>query len=166
MKHRNENLSVEDALRMLGLEPGATKQQVDAAMAVIRETVTDRDRLREFQRYAFVAKSGKSRKLRSASPDQRHKALIAGCVLLIGLSVYGGLQLAQHVRPYMVSFEPGDALYRLDDGKPFGVIVAYEEKHAFSHGPPRAAYEIRLYPQDNRTWMTVDAVHNGLTSQP
>jgi hypothetical protein len=152
------------ALRLLGLSEGASAEEVDAAMAAVRETVSDRERLREFQRAVYVVKTRGRLKKKRVKLRRVSRSLVIASVALVVLTIVSGFQLATRFRHHIVRFEVGDAVYRLDDGTRFGVILGFEEGHEFPNGAQRDAYNIRLYPDDQDAWISAYTARSALTT--
>jgi hypothetical protein len=153
------------AHRLLGLRPGATAAEVEAAMATVRETVTAPDRLREFARAAYLVKTcGRTRRSR-ASLHRVSRFLILSSVTLVVLAVFSGFQLASRFRHHYVHFETGDLLYRLDEGTPYGIVLGFEERHVFPNGTQQDAYQIRLNHEAKDAWISAVAARSALTTR-
>jgi len=152
------------ALRLLGLAPGATHAQVDAALEHARRTVSDRERLREFHKAAGVVKNrGRQRRSRRRSSVRGVSwFLVVASVTLVALAVISGFQLASRLRPHFVHFEVGDTLYRYDDGARFGVVLAFEEGHRFPNDTQRDAYQIHLHDGEKNAWISAETARSAL----
>jgi len=154
------------SLRLLGLSQGATARDVDAVAAIIRKTVTDRDRLREYQKAAYFVKThGRTRR---SARSRRHvsRFLIVTSLALVALTVFSGFQLATRFRQHFVRFEVGEDLYRLDENSRFGEVVGFEEDHRFPNGAQRDAYQILLHPDAKEAWISATTARSALKTKP
>jgi hypothetical protein len=154
------------SLRLLGLKPGASDQEVDAAMQAVRGTVADRARLREFQKAAYFVKTRGRTKKRRRSERHVGRFLIVSSLILVTLTAFSGFQLATRFRHHFVEFEPGDTVFRLEDGKRFGVILEFQENHPFPNGALRDAYSVALYPDGKEAWISAVTAQSALTEDP
>ena len=86
--------------------------------------------------------------------------------MLAVLTIVSGFQIATRLRPHFVHFEPGEEVYRLNDGERFGVIQAFEKSHEFPNGARQDAYQIKLHPDWKSAWISARTARTALTTDP
>ena len=105
--------------------------------------------------HAFrILKARYRRQPRETLRRQVNRFLVAATVAFALLSLLSVFQLADKLRPYIVSFDAGDRVIRADNRQPFGTILFTESDHEFPDGSRNDAYRIRVEPSQQEIWIT------------
>ena len=152
---------LERYLAILGVRPGATKDEINTVYFALLEqlpdnpTEEDEARLQEVKHaysilqrnYRPVVERGSvARKLRSLVPVLGLTVLVLG-VVLSALNY-------QNIRLAVVEYHPGDVVRWNSQSEPYGKVLSYDPTHRFHTGEPSAAYEIRLNDRDETIWLS------------
>lgn len=159
-------------LKSLGLPPDANLEQVKASLAATVQafpypkTRLERQQQDQIRRtYSTVLRMLEERARVIAIPRKRQIATVGAAVLLVLLLVIAATNLSM-LRSLVVSYRPGDVLYRKADAVPFGTVVAFDPAHKFAAGPPVAAYQVQLRESGRKVWISRQSAVGGLRRSP
>jgi len=157
-------------LEVIGLQPGATLDDVNRAYFTIVKTMPenpteeDEARIQELKRAydmlrrAYVPQEEKGFEVLF---DRRYLAPAAGVlaaimVVLLVVMNYGTIRMK------LVRYEPGAMLRLKSQTEPYGQVTGYEARHRFPNGNPSAAYSIRLRNGGETVWVSERLVVNDM----
>jgi hypothetical protein len=147
--------------QLLGLEPGATLDEVNTAYYSLverfSESPSDED-LEVEQRirhaYAVLRRSFEGQ-TSAPEPASRRGRTFAVIALLAAVLVTGFVLANLSRLSLMIThFDYGDVLRWQNKQSPYGVVVGYSDDHRFRTGAPTPAYEIRPVDSDETVWLS------------
>lgn len=155
-------------LKLLGLPPNATFDQVKTAFAARSEgfstpiTPDEEERQERIRRaYSIIIRVFDERSQTTTVERKRWLAKAGGVVLAILLTLLIASNLGT-LRDLTAQYEPGDLLYRVDNHVLFGTVVAFDPAHQFAAGRPVAAYQVQLSRSSRKIWISRRAVVGGM----
>jgi hypothetical protein len=158
-------------LRVLGLKPGASMEDVKNAQLIYKSALADdrspeaRDKLERVEKAVrFVTVCSRQRP-KKRNRLHEHRFLILSVAMLVILAVFAWFHFADALRPYLVDYEAGDVLHRYETGTRFGVVIDFEEDHLFPAGTRQDAYQIRLHPTDKEIWVAARTARTALRAR-
>jgi len=164
------NLDPKGYYALLNVSPTVTQVEIRLSFEFLKQAHKDGKRVRDIAKIHEAydtlgdAKS-RAQYNRAAAGRPKNPRLNSG-LLLLGLAVVFTITVAvlfgsDLIAPF-VSFDAGDSLYWKTTQKPLGVVLEYEETHAFPEGPSQAAYRIRLSSGDEQWFVAADLHRNGI----
>lgn len=147
-------------LGVLGLEPGAGADEVAVAYYTLRRVLAESDspeaelRLQQLDHAFGIVRARYRSRRREVVRKRVNQFLIASVIFLAALLTAYGVQVWDRLRPHLVSFDPGDAVFRVENHALYGVVLAYDPDHRFSTGARGGAYRIRLHPSGAEAWIS------------
>ena len=104
---------------------------------------------------------------RKKSSERRVGRLLIVCSLvLVTLTIFSAFQVASRFRHHFVRFDPGDTVFRVDDGERFGIILEIEQRHEFPSGDKREAYYVALFRDGKQAWISAHTAQSALSTSP
>jgi curved DNA-binding protein CbpA len=168
---------------VLGVEPGATKAEVESAYLERRKREGidpqellrlerarriladpdlrrgyDADRRRQEQEQEHGRAPGPRRGQGALDPARGRKQLLvlAGLVAVLGLVM--GVVVWPLVAQRVITYAAGTELVGRD-GRPYGTVLGYELLHRFPGGVSADAYRLRLSASGSEAWITKEEVN-------
>jgi hypothetical protein len=149
-------------LNLLGLEPGATLDEVTTTyyshLEKLSKNPTEEDeRLLQQLKHAYAC-------LRRAYVPPPPKGLsvavntrvlfpvMAVLAVVLGAALF--MMNRGNIKMMITRYEPGVVLRWEGQSAPYGQVVAYDARHRFSTGGPSAAYQIRLADKNETIWLS------------
>ena len=165
-------------LEMLGVEPGATLDEVRAAYFLQVEKISDNPTEEEMEEQArlhhayaivkrFYQASAATERAARREPRAYGRTLVrlAAVALVIAVPVLLVMNFSS-IKLGMVEYVPGTVVRMKGQTAPYGTIVRFEESHTFHTGEPTPAYQIRLARGEETVWVSERVVVNGMKPVP
>lgn len=164
------NDRLEQCLNLLGVNPGASLEEINTAYFMILKRLPENPTEEEeeyqsqvMQAYALVKRSCvPPPTARVRLPIDRGFLAPIAIVLVVVLAVSVLVLNFGALKVMMTRYEPGVTLRWRNQTEPYGQVVAYEPGHRFDKGDPFAAYQIRLAARDETIWLSENLVVRGM----
>jgi hypothetical protein len=162
-------------LSLLGVQPGATLDEINASYYCLLEQFPDNitevedARLAELQhaysivRRYYVEDEVRPKRKKKRSSDTTLSSVAVGGTLAVIMAVVLVILNFSTLRLAVVRYEPGDIVRWENETTPYGQILRYESDHQFHTGKPARAYEIRLAGTGETVWLSHRVVVKGMT---
>ncbi len=121
---------------------------------------------RERPKRAGLVKPHGRTKRKKSSERRVGRLLIVSSLVLVTLTIFSAFQVASRFRHHFVRFDPGDTVFRVDDGERFGIILEIEQRHEFPSGDKREAYYVALFPDGKQAWISARTAQSALSTSP